>query len=59
MTEDELGVVLYGGEEGLAIGVGVGDEGAGAPVEVGEEVAEDVCGGFALWERGEAHAVHV
>jgi len=54
-----LDVVFDRGEERLAVGVSVGDEGAGAAVEVGEEVAKDVSGCFALWERGETHAVHV
>jgi len=59
VAKDELDVVFDRGEEGLAVGVCVGDEGAGAAVEVGEEVTEDVGGCFALWERRETHAVHV
>lgn len=39
--------------------MGIYDEASGAAKEVGEEVAEEVCGGFISWEGVEAHAVHL
>jgi hypothetical protein len=59
MAEYELDIMLYGIEEGLTVGVCVGDERASAAEEVGEEIAKDVRGCFAFRERGETHAVHV
>jgi hypothetical protein len=46
------------GEECTTVGMGILDEGSGAGVEIGEEVPEDVYGGFARGERREAEAVH-
>lgn len=39
--------------------MGIYDEASGAAKEVGEEVAEEICGGFISWEGVEAHAVHL
>lgn len=59
MGKDEFDVVGDDmGEECTTVGMGILDEGGGAGVEIGEEVAEDVDGGFARRERGEAEAVH-
>lgn len=52
MAEHELNIMFYAREEGLTVGVCVGDERARAAEEVGEEIAKDVCGCFAFWERG-------
>jgi hypothetical protein len=54
VAQNELDVVLYGSEARMAVGVGVGDERAGAAVEVREKVAKDVSGCFSFWERGGA-----
>lgn len=58
VAQNELDVMLDGAPHGVAVRVGVDDEGVGAAEEVGEEVAEDVDGGFGAREWGEAHAVH-